>query len=155
MFNPRSTGASQVRPRRRLRAALARPRRWAAAAAATVAMVLAAAVGVIGPASPAHADEPGLFCTVTSSGTISAPSPVRFGQFITVQWSTETPYCSAPLVYMVGPGFGPGETVGLSGSRQIRAVTAGSTMTWSLHILDMETDSQTPAQLASRTITVL
>jgi hypothetical protein len=116
-----------------------------------------AAAGVIGVAGPAHADEPGLWCTITSTGTLSAPSPVQYGQFITVEWSAKLPDCPAPILWIDGPGFGGGgeNLIGRGTSRQVRAVTEGSTMTWSLYVLDTETDSRPTRQLASTTITVL
>jgi len=130
-------------------------RRLRAAIAVGATAVAAAGVAVVA-AAPAYADEPGLFCTVTARGTMSAPSPVQYGQFITVQWSSQHDYCSSPVFYIDGPGFGGGyENVGDAGSRQVRAVTDGSTMTWSLHVFDMDTDSRTPAQIASVTIAVL
>jgi hypothetical protein len=128
---------------------------WWARAAAVTAMALVGAAGVVGSAAPAYADEPGLFCTITSSGTISAPSPANYGQFVTVSWHVAGYYCPAPVVFIQGVGFGgPGEWLPFDGSRQVRAVTGGSSITWSLHLYDMETDNQQVVQLASRTITV-
>ena len=131
-------------------------KKWrGAAAAAVTAMALAGTAGVVGSASPAYADEPGLFCTITSSGTLSAPSPANYGQFVTITWHVVGYYCPAPVVYIQGAGFGgAGEWLPFDGSRQVRAVTSGSSLTWSLYLFDMETDSQQTVQLASRTITV-
>ena len=140
--------------RRGIPAALARSRRSATIAAAVMTMALVGTAGVVGSAAPAYADEPGLFCTIASTGTLSAPSPANYGQFVTVQWNISANYCPAPVAYIVGPGFASGEWIALSGSRQVRALTSGTTITWSLHLFDMETDSQQTVQLASRTITV-
>jgi hypothetical protein len=141
--------------RRMLRAVRVRSRRSATIAAAFTTMALVGVAGVVASPAPAYADEPGLFCTIASSGTLSAPSPANYGQFVTVQWSVQANYCPAPVAYIVGPGFGgAGEWIALGGSRQVRAVTSGSSITWTLHLFDMETDSQQTVQLASRTITV-
>ncbi|MFI7542735.1 hypothetical protein [Actinoplanes sp. NPDC049599] len=141
--------------RRVLRTMLARSRRSAAVTAAVMTTALAGSLGVVGSAAPAYADEPGLFCTIASTGTISAPSPANYGQFVTVQWNIVPQYCPAPVAYIVGPGFGgAGEWISLGGSRQVRAVTSGSTITWSLYLYDMQTGSQQTVQLARRTITV-
>jgi hypothetical protein len=132
----------------RVRAMLARPLRLAMAAIAV------SVLGVVGTATPAHADEPGLFCTITATGTLSAPSPVQFGQLITVGWNVSGPHCVGPVVFIQGRGFTSSENLGLSGSRQVRAITDGTTLTWTLHLYDLATDSQTPVTLATRTITV-
>jgi hypothetical protein len=129
--------------------------RTMAIAVAVMMTALTGSVGVVGSATPAHADEPGLFCTIASTGTVSAPSPASYGQFVTVQWNIVPSFCPAPVAYIVGPGFGgAGEWIGLSGTRQVRAVTDGSTITWSLYLYDMQTDSQQTVQLARRTIVV-
>jgi hypothetical protein len=128
--------------------------RWARVAA-VAAMALVGTAGVVGSAAPAYADEPGLFCTIASTGTISAPSPANYGQFVTVQWHVAPNYCPAPVVFIQGVGFGGGgEWLPFDGSRQVRAVTPGTSITWTLHLYDMQTDSQQVVQLASRTITV-
>lgn len=132
---------------------LTRPR--AAIAMGAMAIAVSTAVSVVGSVAPAYADEPGLFCTVTARGTLSAPSPVQFGQFITVQWSADLPDCPAPVLYIDGPGFGGAGDPLVGGSRQVRAITNGSTMTWTLNVFDMETDSRPVLRLASKTITVL
>jgi hypothetical protein len=138
-----------------LHAALDRSRRSAAIAGAVLTMALVGTAGVVASPAPAYADEPGLFCTITSSGTLTAPSPANYGQFVNVQWHVQATYCAAPVAYIVGPGFGgAGEWIPLDGSRQIRAVPSGSSITWTLHLFDLETDSQQTVQLASRTITV-
>jgi hypothetical protein len=123
-------------------------------ALASLGLAIAASVGTV---ATAQADEPGIFCTTTSSGTLSAPTVVPYGQFFTLQWSTHADYCSAPVVYITGPDFGgSGEWLGLNGSRSIRAVPNGSatTMTWTLTIFDLETDSQPNQQLAQVSVTV-
>jgi hypothetical protein len=141
------------RDRGRLRRGFARHRR-STVTLASLGLAIAASVGSV---APAHADEPGVFCTITSSGTLSAPTVVPYGNFFTLQWNTRADYCSAPVVYITGPGFGgSGEWLGLNGSRQIRAVPNGSstTMTWTLTIFDLETDSQPNQQLAQVSVTV-
>jgi len=124
---------------------------------ATMAMAIAGTAGAVGTAAPAHADEPGQFCTLTSRGTISAtPSTVNFGQWVTVQWNLQLGVCSGPYVYVVGRDFAGGAVnLPLSGSRQVRAITNGSTITWDLYLFDMATDNPTPRHMATTTVTVL
>jgi hypothetical protein len=149
--------ASPVRGPHWFRVRLARRSRSAAILVATLAMAVAGTAGVVGTAAPAHADEPGLFCTLTSRGTVSVtPSTASFGQWVTVQWNLQLGVCSGPVLYMTGRGFGGhGENLPLSGSRQVRAITEGSTLTWDLYLYDLATDNQSVAWMATRTITVL
>ena len=154
MLHPWSTvPAPRGRARGRLRSVLPRHRR----ATVTLATLGLAVAGSIASVGPAQADEPGIFCTTTSSGTLAAPTVVPYGDFFTLQWNTRADYCAAPVVYITGPDFGgAGEWLSLSGSRRIRAVPNGSstTMTWTLTIFDLETDSQPNQQLARVTVTV-
>ncbi len=156
MSDPRSAVPVAIEPARgRLRTVFDRHRRSTTIILASVGLAIAGSVGAVGSVVPAQADEPGIFCTTTSSGTLTAPAVVPYGQLFTLQWNTHADYCAAPVVYISGPGFGgSGEWLPLNGSRSIRAVTDGTTMTWTLTIFDLETDSQPTAQLASITITV-
>jgi hypothetical protein len=141
---------------RRVRALLRRRTRVAAVLLATAAMAVVGGVGVVGTAAPAFADDPGQWCQIFVSGAITAPSTAHYGDLITVHWEVSS-YCDDGLVAFVdGPQFGGfGEQLPLGGSRDVRAVTDGTTMTWRLSILDLDSDSPIPAQLASVTITVL
>lgn len=152
-----TVSAPRVRGLKRLRAAVARRRRKAAVVVATLAMAVAGTAGVVGTAAPAHADEPGLFCTLTSRGTISAtPSTVNFGQWVTVQWNLQLGMCSGPYLFIVGRDFAGGAVnLPLSGSRQVRAITNGSTITWDLYLFDMATDNPASSLMATTTVTVL
>lgn len=128
----------------------------------TVVTVAAALVlgtaGLLVAAAPAHADEPGLWCTVTSRANIfhsaSTPPPVEYGELITIHWTTTIGACVGPVVSIVGPGF-TGGSVPLNGSRQVRVLTSGTTATWTLFIYDLYTDNPTPTPLYSRTLNVL
>jgi hypothetical protein len=125
-------------------------RRSAVIAAIAIVMGMLGATAAI---SPAYADEPGLWCTIVSRGTITAPSPVPFGSQVNVQWSAQLDYCPAPVLWIDGPGFS-GENLTASGSRQVRANPDGTTMTWTMYVMDLETDSHPVLQLATKTIVV-
>jgi hypothetical protein len=138
VFNPWSQRPARMR------------RRSVAVAAIAIVMGL---VGATAAVSPAYADEPGLWCAIVSRGTITAPSPVAFGSQVNVQWTAQLDYCPAPVLWIVGPGFS-GESLTAAGSRQVRANPDGTTMTWTLYVMDLETDSHPVLQLATRSIVV-
>lgn len=124
--------------------------------AATAMMATFGAAGAVGTAAPALADDPGMWCIYSASGTVTAPSTAQYGQLVTVQWNVNTPVCDTGLVAFVdGPGFnGTNEDLPLGGSRAVRAVTDGTTITWRLYVMDLDADSPYPIQLASTTMTV-
>jgi hypothetical protein len=117
--------------------------------------VAMAAIGVGGATAPAYADDGGNTFCFLSSGSVTAPSPVQYGQLITVQWSVSAPYCDAFATFVNGPGFGgSGDGLPADGSRTVRALTDGATATWTLYMVDLNTGNGSVYQLASRTITV-
>ena len=80
---------------------------------AAVALATLSAVGVVGavavgPATPAFADENGSEWCFLSTGSLGAPSPVSYGQFITVSW-TVNPACPDLAIWITGPGFTGGD----------------------------------------------
>ncbi len=128
-----------------------RGRRVRSATVLGAATVLAAA-GAAAVGAPAYADDgPNPACWL-ASGTISAPSPVTYGQLVTVSWTVDPgPYCGDYAVAVVGPGFSGGNVYG--SSAVVRALTNGPTATWTVELIDTVNDY--PYQLASTTISVL
>jgi len=101
-------------------------------------------------ASPAAADEPGMDCWLSSTAAITAPSPVHFGDFITVSWGVSS-WCTAGMGgAFSGPGVN-GEIDALGGFIQLRAVPSDTTMTWRLLIYN----SAGGGYVVNKTITVL
>lgn len=138
-----------ARKRRYGRPARGRLVQLATALAATVALGV---VGFVGAGAPAYADDgpnPGCYL---ASGRISAPSPVTYGQLVTVSWSVDPgDYCGDYAVIVNGPGFSGGDVFG--SSAVVRAITAGPTATWTVELVDLV--SGYPYTLASVTINVL
>ncbi len=122
---------------------------WATALVATMALGV---VGLVGTAAPANADDgsdPGCYL---ATGRISAPSPVTYGQLVTVSWSVDPgDYCGDYAVAVAGPGFSGGNVSG--SSAVVRAITSGPTATWIVELIDLVHDSA--YALASVTINVL
>lgn len=140
---------------RRVRRGLRRSSRTAKVLLATLTAAGAVGLVTVGPAAPAFADENGSEWCFLSTGSLGAPSPVSYGQFITVSW-TVNPACPDLAIWINGPGFGGGnELLNPGGSRQVRAVTGGSTITWTLIGYPMDSSTPSPITLATRTITVL
>lgn len=138
-----------VRKRRDGGRARGRVVQWVVALMAAMSL---GAVGLVGAAGPAYADDganPGCYL---ASGSISAPSPVTYGQLVTVSWSVNPgDYCGDYAVIVTGPGFSGGDVFG--SSAVVRAITAGPTATWTVELLDLV--SGYPYALASVTIRVL
>jgi hypothetical protein len=126
-------------------------------AVALLAIMTMAAIATVSTPGPALADEPGLPCYLAATGTITAPSPVFVGDVITVQWNVSSFCDTGLLAYMSGPGFDGGESVGLSGSRQIFIAPGegggSGNITWELLVRDDEMDNPGGRQVASMTIT--
>jgi hypothetical protein len=122
---------------------------WAMALVAAMALGVA---GLVGAAALAYADDgpnPGCYL---ASGSISAPSPVTYGQLVTVSWSVDPgDYCGDYAVIVTGPGFSGGDVFG--SSAVVRAIANGPTATWTVELLDLV--SGYPYALASVTISVL
>ena len=128
-----------------------RGRRVRSAMVVGAATVLAG-VGLAAAGAPAYADEganPGCYL---ATGTISAPSPVTYGQLVTVSWTVDPGwYCGDYAVVVVGPGFSGGDVFGSSAT--VRALVSGPTATWTVELVDL--DNQYLYPLASTTINVL
>ena len=122
-------------------------------AVALGAAVVLAGVGLAAVAAPAYADDGGNPACYLARGTISAPSPVSYGQLVTVSWTVDPgPYCSDYAIAVTGPGFSGGNVYG--SSAVVRAVVAGPTATWTVELVDLVHDGY-PYALASTTISVL
>ena len=138
--------------RKRRKGMPARGSRVRSAVALGAAGVLGA-IGVVGVAAPANADDGGNLACYLARGTISAPSPVSYGQLVTVSWTVDPgPYCDDYAVVVTGPGFSGGDVFG--SSAVVRAVVAGPTATWTVELVDLIHDGY-PYALASTTISVL
>ncbi len=115
------------------------------------AVTVLGAAGLAGAGIPAYADDGGNPGCYLAPGAISAPSPVTYGQLVTVSWSVDpVPYCSDYAVAVTGPGFSGGDVYG--SSAVVRAVVAGPTATWTVELIDLVAGY--PSQLASTTINV-
>jgi hypothetical protein len=122
----------------------------------TLAAVTLASGGLVSmglSAAPAYADQPGLFCTIASRGTLSAtPSNVVYGDPVNVHWDLKLIDCPAPVWWIEGPGFGG--DIPTAGDRQVPAISDLNTITWSLYLEDFEVDAPRPELMASATVVV-
>ncbi|MEU9190560.1 PASTA domain-containing protein [Streptomyces sp. NPDC048484] len=130
--------------------------RWARAPRAAV-LVGAALLATTFAATPAYADDPGLNCAATATGSISvSPSPLVFGQNAQVQWSANGVSCfSDNALQISGPGFNPStEIFPVGGGSRSVFIGFTSTATWNVTVLDLSSDTGFSRHLASVTASV-
>lgn len=106
--------------------------------------VAAALVATAFAATPAYADDPGLNCAVTATGTISVtPTPVVYGHNAVVQWSADGVACGAEDALVIsGPGFNPSTmNFPVGGGSQSVFISQAGTVAWSLTVVDLSSDT--------------
>ncbi|WP_371671895.1 PASTA domain-containing protein [Streptomyces sp. NBC_00289] len=122
-----------------------------------VVLVTAALLATAFAVTPAYADDPGLNCALTATGSLSvSPSPVVYGQNAQVNWGADGVGCGPDdALRITGPGFDPATDlfpVG-GGSRPV-FITSTGTVTWNLTVIDLSSDTGFSRNLASVTIPV-
>ncbi|KRD18819.1 PASTA domain-containing protein [Streptomyces sp. Root264] len=121
-------------------------------------LVAAALLATAFATAPAYADDPGLGCAITATGSLSvAPSPVVFGQNARVVWNAGGEGCGPDDALLItGPGFDPATEifpVG-GGSSGPVLITSAGTVTWTLTVIDLSSDTGFTRILASVTVPV-
>lgn len=113
----------------------------------------AAVIGVAGSAAPAFADDGGNTFCFLSTGSISAsatgttsPHPVE------IQWSVSAPSCTAFATYIIGPGFTSSQAQS-SGGVQFTYVAPGTSASWELVIVDLDSGEDSSYLLGTTSIT--
>jgi hypothetical protein len=136
------------------------PRNWVGrltrsprAAVLVTAALLATAFAV----TPAYADDPGLTCAITATGSLSvSPSPVLYGQNAQVSWSADGVSCGPEdALRITGPGFESAtDLFPVGGGFRPVFITSTDTVTWNLTVIDLSSDTGFTRSLASVTVPV-
>ncbi|MFE7930350.1 PASTA domain-containing protein [Streptomyces sp. NPDC057456] len=120
-------------------------------------LVMVALLATAFAVTPAYADDPGLNCAVSATGSLSvSPSPVLFGQNAQVLWGADGVDCGADdALQITGPGFDPAtEIFPVGGGSRPVFITSTGTVTWNLTVIDLSSDTGYSRVLASVAVPV-